>query len=66
MSNSKDHEVAVSGHADTPGIARNGHSPISYPIHHSPGRKSDHLAAQHRVLVPEYQELGVLGRLTPG
>jgi len=24
------------------------------------------LAAQHRVLVPEHQELGVLGRLTPG
>ena len=24
------------------------------------------LAAQHRVLVPEHQELGVLGRRTPG
>ena len=26
----------------------------------------DLLAAQHRVLVPEHQELGVLGHLTPG
>jgi hypothetical protein len=24
------------------------------------------LAAQHRVLVPEYQQLGVLGHLPPG
>jgi hypothetical protein len=24
------------------------------------------LAAQHRVLVPEYQEFGILGQLTPG
>ena len=24
------------------------------------------LAAQHRVLVPEHQELGILGHLTPG
>jgi hypothetical protein len=24
------------------------------------------LAAQHRVLVPEHQEFGILGRLTPG
>jgi hypothetical protein len=39
VSTSKDHEVAVSGHADTPGTGRNSHSRISYPIHHSRGRE---------------------------
>jgi hypothetical protein len=31
VSNSKDHEVAVSGHADTPGNRQTSHSRISYP-----------------------------------
>src|SRR5262249_52103858 len=38
-SNSKDHEVAVSGHADTPATGQISHSRISYPIHHSRGRE---------------------------
>ncbi len=38
---SKDHEVAVSGHADTPDNKRKSHSGISYPIHHSRGRELD-------------------------
>src|SRR5262249_48331608 len=39
VSTSKDHEVAVSGHADTPSNRRTSHSRISYPIHHSRGRE---------------------------
>src|ERR1022692_4248744 len=39
VSNSKDHEVAVSRHADTPGTGPYSHTQISYPIHHSRGRK---------------------------
>ena len=39
LSTSKDHEVAVSGHADTPSDRRTSHGRISYPIHHSRGRE---------------------------
>src|SRR6266571_3215932 len=39
LSTSKDHEVAVSRHADTPRTGHDSHSRISYPIHHSRGRE---------------------------
>jgi hypothetical protein len=39
LSNSKDHEVAVSSHADTPRTGHDSHVRIRYPIHHSRGRE---------------------------
>jgi putative transcriptional regulator len=42
LSNSKDHEVAASRHADTPSNYRTSHSRISYPIHHARGRELAH------------------------
>src|ERR1039457_4285235 len=41
QSNSKDHEVAVSRHADTPSRGTSVTAGISYPIHHSRGRETD-------------------------
>ena len=45
---------------DQPGQCRKPH-PVGRLVADPAG-----LAAQHRVLVPKYQELGVLGHLTPG
>jgi hypothetical protein len=45
---------------DQPGQCRKPH-PVARLVADPAG-----LAAQHRVLVPKYQELGVLGHLTPG